>query len=78
MPDPNQKHILNVPGTFYVDDTCIDCDLCRSAAPSIFNRDDAGSGTSYVHRQPTSPEEIQLAVEAAEFCPSESIGADGA
>ncbi len=77
MPDPSEKHILNIQGSFYVDDTCIDCDLCRSAAPTIFTRDDAGNGYSYVHRQPSSPEEIALALEAAESCPTESIGEDG-
>jgi len=30
----------NVPGDFFVDDTCIDCDACRIFAPAIFS--DAG------------------------------------
>jgi ferredoxin len=67
---------LNVPGPFYVDATCIDCDLCRALAPEIFGRDD-DSGYSYVLRQPTTPEEIALATEAAQQCATESIGSDG-
>jgi len=33
---------------------------------------------SYIHRQPVTEEEIALAQEALEGCPSESIGSDGA
>ena len=75
MADRNQKLPENVPGSFYVDNTCIDCDQCRSVAPQFFARHDEG-GYSYVHRQPVTPEEIILANEAME-CPTESIGNDG-
>src|SRR5881409_3066289 len=47
----------NVAGEFYVDNTCIDCDLCRQIAPESFSR--AGE-MSAVHRQPES-REAQLA-----------------
>ena len=67
----------NVHGRFYVDETCIDCDLCRSTFPSFFTRDD-GSGYSYVYRQPADPEELAEAEEARLACPTESIGNDGA
>ncbi len=30
----------NVPGDFFVDSSCIDCDACRIFAPSVFS--DAG------------------------------------
>ena len=66
----------NVPGRFYVDDSCIDCDQCRFNVPSSFRRDD-DLGSSVVFRQPETPEEIALAEEAAEGCPSSSIGSDG-
>ncbi|PYK64290.1 MAG: ferredoxin, partial [Verrucomicrobia bacterium] len=29
MADVANKYAENVPGKFYVDDQCIDCDLCR-------------------------------------------------
>ena len=27
----------NVPGDFFVDSTCIDCDACRQIAPAVWN-----------------------------------------
>jgi ferredoxin len=66
----------NVLGRFYVDDQCIDCDLCRETAPNNFTRNEDG-GYSYVFNQPTSPEEETLCKEAMEGCPVEAIGNDG-
>jgi ferredoxin len=77
MADPTQKNPENVPGLYYVDDTCIDCDMCRSDAPKFFTRQDDGS-YSYVYRQPATAEEIAVAEAARLGCPSESIGNDGA
>jgi ferredoxin len=65
----------NIPGAFYVDATCTDCDLCRSLAPEFFSRHDE-TGYSFVYRQPVTEEEIALADEASQSCPSESIGRD--
>jgi len=76
MADPNNKNPGNVPGAYYVDDTCIDCDLCRDTAPAIFRRNDDGA-FSYVHRQPVTVEEIALAEDALAQCPTETIGNDG-
>ena len=56
MADAANKYPENVEGKFYVDDQCIDCDLCRETAPANFTRNDDG-GHSYVHKQPTTPEE---------------------
>ena len=47
---------INVAGRFYVDSSCIDCDQCRTEAPEFFGRD-TDNGTSYVKRQPVTPEE---------------------
>lgn len=66
----------NIIGRYYVDSSCIDCDLCRNTAPTFFKRDDE-TGFSIVHRQPVAPEELALAEEARESCPTESIGNDG-
>jgi len=52
------------------------CDLCQTTAPAFFTRDDE-IGFSIVHRQPVTPEELALAEEAREGCPTESIGNDG-
>ncbi len=66
----------NVPGRYYVDVTCIDCDLCRETAPSNFLRQDA-EGRSYVGRQPAGPAEEAACLAAMEECPVEAIGRDG-
>jgi ferredoxin len=77
MADVANKYAENVAGKFYVDDQCIDCDLCRETAPANFKRNDDG-GHSYVYKQPEIPEEEALCKEAMEGCPVEAIGSDGA
>jgi ferredoxin len=74
--DKNLRSPENVPGKFYVDSTCIDCDVCRNTAPQFFNRFDEG-GYTVVYRQPQTAEEIALAKEALDGCPTDSIGEDG-
>jgi ferredoxin len=76
MADVANKYAENVEGKFYVDDQCIDCDLCRETAPANFKRNDDG-GHSFVYKQPESPEEEALCKEAMEGCPVEAIGNDG-
>lgn len=61
----------NVPGAFFVDASCIDCDTCRQLAPATFG--DHG-GQSSVYRQPETEEEIRLAAMAIVACPTSSIG----
>lgn len=70
------KYPDNVRGKYYVDDQCIDCDLCRETAPDNFTRNEDG-GFSYVFKQPVAPEEETLCKEAMEGCPVEAIGNDG-
>jgi len=62
----------NVPGDFFVDSTCIDCETCSQLAPSIFR--DHGDQCSVYH-QPESEAETQLAMMALVSCPTGSIGA---
>ncbi|MDQ4121930.1 MAG: ferredoxin [Acidobacteriota bacterium] len=66
----------NVPGRFYVDRNCIDCDVCRDLSPKNFTRENE-NGYSYVYRQPASSEELELCEEAMNICPVEAIGNDG-
>jgi len=61
----------NVPGDFFVDSTCIDCDACRQIAPETFAED---TDYSIVHRQPQTDEEIRRAMMALVACPTGSIG----
>src|SRR3954467_6060290 len=77
MADAANKYPENVEGKFYVDDQCIDCDLCRETAPANYKRNDDG-GHSYVYKQPETPEEEAACKEAMEGCPVEAIGNDGA
>jgi ferredoxin len=62
----------NVPGRFYIDDNCIDCDLCRDTSPANFARNDQ-LGYSFVAAQPANAEEEKLCAEAAMCCPVEAI-----
>lgn len=71
------KYPENVPGKYYVDNQCIDCDQCRETAPNNFKRND-DAGHAYVYKQPENPEEEKQCKEAKEGCPVEAIGDDGA
>jgi glyoxylase-like metal-dependent hydrolase (beta-lactamase superfamily II)/ferredoxin len=62
----------NVPGDFFVDSTCIDCDTCRQIAPRTFAE---GPGTAYLRSQPRSDDERRNALRALVSCPTGSIGA---
>ena len=61
----------NVPGEFYVDSSCIDCDACRQIAPATFR--DHGDQSS-VYQQPRNPGELHRALMALVACPTASIG----
>lgn len=76
MADLENKYEDNAGGAFYVDDQCIDCDLCRETAPANFTRQEDG-GYSYVFKQPENDDERALCEEAMEGCPVEAIGDDG-
>src|ERR1700687_604477 len=61
----------NADGDFFVDNTCIDCDLCRQIAPETFS---SLGDQSIVHRQPETPEQEFAALKALVTCPTASIG----
>jgi glyoxylase-like metal-dependent hydrolase (beta-lactamase superfamily II)/ferredoxin len=71
MANIQQRLPENVPGDFYVDATCIDCDTCSQMAPGIFR--DHGDQCS-VYRQPSGQAETELALMALVACPTGSIG----
>jgi glyoxylase-like metal-dependent hydrolase (beta-lactamase superfamily II)/ferredoxin len=70
----NLRLAENAAGDFYVDSTCIDCDLCRQIAPETFHE---SGGQSVVRRQPETAEEEFAALKALVTCPTASIGALG-
>ena len=45
MANPKKRVPQNVPGDFFVDSTCIDCDTCRQIAPRVFGE---APGASFV------------------------------
>lgn len=76
MADRNERYPENVPGPFFVDTNCLDCDVCRLTAPANFARNDDG-GYSYVKKQPETDEELERCVEAMDACHTEAIGCNG-
>ena len=71
MSNPQHRLPENVPGDFFVDSTCIDCDTCSQLAPAMFR--DHGKQNS-VHHQPETDAEIERAMMALVACPTGSIG----
>src|SRR5213076_3088138 len=64
----------NVPGDFFVDSTCIDCDACRQIAPAVFGQ---APETSFVKAQPVASADRRQALRALLACPTGSIGTLG-
>ncbi len=71
MANPAKRLNNNVPGNFFVDTTCINCDTCRQLAPDVFDED---GEYSVVYAQPTTAEQTKKAVMALLACPTGSIG----
>ena len=76
MADLSERYEDNVNGRYFVDEQCIDCDLCREEAPKNFTRQEE-EGYSYVFKQPENEEEEELCAEALKNCPVEAIGDNG-
>ena len=76
MADPTDKVEGSVPGKYYVDSNCIDCDVCRTTAPDNFEANE-DEGFSFVFKQPENEEEEEQCQDAMESCPVEAIGDNG-
>lgn len=74
MANPRKRFPENVPGDFFVDSSCIDCDTCRQLAPAVFVE---GDGHAVVHRQPATDTDRRHALQALVCCPTGSIGTLG-
>ena len=75
MANPKKRLPENVPGDFFVDSTCIDCDTCRQIAPAVF-----AEGGSVRLRPPSANDGCQptgQALHALVSCPTGSIGSTG-
>jgi len=73
MAEYEKRYKENVPGKYFVDDACIQCDECALAAPHNFALANE-TGYSYVLKQPENAFEEQQCVAAKEACPVEAIG----
>jgi glyoxylase-like metal-dependent hydrolase (beta-lactamase superfamily II) len=62
----------NAPGEFFVEQGCIDCDVCRQLAPEVFG--ERPQGQSFVVRQPVTEAEHRRALMALVACPTSAIG----
>jgi ferredoxin len=76
MANKKDKYPQNVRGKYYVDNLCIDCDLCRETAPDNFARNNDG-GHSYVCSQPKNEAERVKCRKALQGCPVDAIGSNG-
>ena len=74
MANPKRRVPENVPGDFFVDSTCIDCDTCRQIAPQIFGE---AAQSAFVRQQPTTSADRRAALHALMSCPTGSIGSLG-
>ncbi len=74
MANPSKRVPENVPGDFFVDSTCIDCDTCRQIAPVVFGQ---ANTSSFVKAQPTAQSDRRVALRALLACPTGSIGCLG-
>ena len=76
MADNTHKLPENVPGPWYVDDTCTPCRVCLDEAPQLLKYNDDETKV-YFFKQPTNAEEEDAAQRAKDVCPTASIGDDG-
>ena len=72
MADRKRSYQENVPGAVYVDDSCVDCNMCLATAPDNFERNQERR-YSFVARQPENDEEWTLCRQAMEECPVNAI-----
>jgi ferredoxin len=70
-----EKHPLNVEGKYYVDTTCVHCDLCHEIAPEHFTVGKDGEG--FVFKQPSSQGEERNCHSAKSSCPVGAIQDNG-
>ena len=73
MAQRSKSHPDNVPGTFFVDHTCIDCGTCYEYLPSVFR---SAGDHSRVFHQPEGQSDRFFALKALLACPTGSIGSD--
>jgi ferredoxin len=76
MADKASKLPENVPGPWYVDNTCTPCRVCLEEAPNLLKYNDDETYV-YFYKQPENEEETGAAQRAMDVCPTLAIGNDG-
>ena len=76
MADKNDRHSDNVSGKFYVDSSCIGCNVCLEEAPGNLDFDEY-TDKAYVFKQPKNEDELKACKSAMAACPVGSIGDNG-
>ena len=76
MADKSLRFEDNAEGKYYIDSSCIFCNLCIEVAPQHFRESEQGDH-DIVYQQPQTEEEIALCEDAKEQCPVDAIGNDG-
>lgn len=76
MADNTHKLPENVPGSWYVDDTCTPCRVCLDEAPQLLKYNDDETYV-YFFKQPEGEDELAAAQNASAICPQNAIGDDG-
>ena len=66
----------NAPGKYYTTEDCDGCAYCAAVAPDNFDFDKP-TNSYFVGKQPESPVEEEMVVEAMEDCPVDAIRLDG-
>lgn len=79
MEQPALRVAKNAPGPFYVRaNECLICYLCVEEAPDLMTGGDTAEDCDcYFTRQPQTPEEIERALRAIEFCCIQAVAYDG-
>ena len=69
----DMRHPAGAPGSWFVDDRCIDCDAARHVAPGLIARN-PDDGVSVFVRQPETEQDLAMAWRAVLVCPTRSVG----
>lgn len=79
MADKTHKLPENVPGAWYVDDTCTPCRTCLEVpgAEGLIQYEGPDEKYVFFHKQPETDEEKTCAAEMSAVCPQNAIGEDG-
>jgi ferredoxin len=81
MTSKNDRLAENIPGPWYVDNSCLPCLRCLEEAgpdsPTPLLRPSEDESFVFFVKQPESESEIAAAERALEACPQAAIGKDG-